>query len=508
MLSMQGAGPAAGLWWAVEPHLPGLWRDLLAQLPCLRRGSPGRKPDGAAALICAGTDLPDLAATGAGADLFPVTVTDRVGVSLRSQMLAADDPRPLLLTVGPAGRASLRGFPLIQGFRDRTGRRLGVLVGHWDRPDESGAAARTIRVRVPASRYGASAVPAILGAVRLVMSEAMRRRILRPLLVRVDVAGLGLDRATLRQCETHLDTLLAGYEAVSGRVTLALMERGLVPDHAAATVTLPPGRSCRMGVTLPPGRSVPVLLRLRQHAGAGSLPMLAIGLRSPDGTDAEAHGGAAARPVLLDSLFGACAAILPSGPDGRTGPQDHLISFAPTAALHAFGRCRAMDGIWEVTLTNTGPGPARMSLMLDDALPLWPEARQPAARLGACHSTAMDFDMLDAARPDYCEMRNRLEALVQRADALPPRVLRRALEPASWPAAMVYSGSRMYRMRGVADFRATGRAVSPASGRTACVTLAGDVATDRLLRECLEALADGTPAQARRRLALAMARGG
>ncbi|WP_145962881.1 hypothetical protein [Mangrovicoccus ximenensis] len=268
-----------------------------------------------------------------------------------------------------------------------------------------------------------------------------------------------------------------------------------------------------MDLILPPRRGAPVFLDLRQASAQGACGPLALSLQAQSGERLEiatgqpedescgeirAGNGGRAAVVCPDPLSG--------GPVQRLS---HVIGFAPTVPVALYGRNRAEAGEWNLTVRNPGPAAVRLTFNLDNAMPLLPEWQLPRASLRLSRSRDWDAEALDCVRPDFFGFDSRFEALVRRADHVPPLVLRRFVEVGSWPVASVCSGGRMLLLpmlgtKARAGFPALPQAVAR-SDADAVRDLLPEFVQDRLLELCIGLLASSPPLALAERLAEALA---
>ncbi|WP_172331175.1 hypothetical protein [Mangrovicoccus sp. HB161399] len=421
---------------------------------------------------------------------------------------------PLLLSVaaGRAGRGPVRRLqvPLAAEGGARAWLDAGRISGPF--PAAGGPAHWTLGWQLPPGIGGEMAGALILLGLQGVMEALSRPLCERPFLLQLDLAGLGLDRNAIRRLECALSEEMKRFSMITGRGALLVGELGFVQEYADASVILQPGRAVRMDLLLPKKRSAPVFLDLQQSAGSGACGPLALSLQAQSGERLDivtgrqqeegcseirtGNGGLAAK-VCADPRSGTAAARL-----------SHVIGFAPTFALSAFGRNRAEPGEWNLILRNIGRETARLTFDLDNAMPLLPDWQMPRASLQMSRSQEWDAEMLDYVRPEFFGYRGRFEALVKRADAVPPLVMRRYVEVGSWPVASVSAGTEIHPMPVLgARTRAGFPAMSlPVPVREAMAQeLSPAPQEDRLLGLCIELLANVPPRGLAQRLAEAVA---
>lgn len=364
---------------------------------------------------------------------------------------------------------------------------------------KSGTSLSRCALRLPIGVHGPLARATVQMAVDRILHDLIATQAAPPVLLRVDYAGLGMTRRDYSCLENQISGLLESYGARSGKPALMLGELGFVRGYTDANMALEPDTSSRVDVMVPKGRRSPILLNLTQHDAGGPRIPISIELRAPDGNTKELRYDRFGEAVEHLSGFGKMCAVIapPEMRNDHPGGLTHAIAFAPTQPGATLCGCPAQAGIWELTVTNTGPTSTALSVFFDDPMPLLPHWQSPRATLRRSRCRDVQPDMDEFIRPDFYNFRNRCDALLRHAGYVPPRIIRRHADPIAWPLVSVSRNTQLTRMVfnrsvGVAQpTLADDRLPCNEQGLAAVVPLQGS--NDTLIESFLEALRDGAP---------------
>ncbi|MBE3639470.1 hypothetical protein [Mangrovicoccus algicola] len=440
-----------------------------------------------------------------GALPLPVPRQAAAGHTAAQVWTQLPQPLPVVLSVTAAGAARRRMRRLAVPLVDAEGRRFWLPAGRISAPvladGSPGARHWEAAWQLPRGMGGEMAVATVLLGLQEVMQALSVASARHALLLRLDLAGLGLDRGAVRQLERLVSRQLRRFCWTTGQGALLLSERGFVQEYADAGMVLQPGRAARLDLLLPPDRRVPVFLDLQQSVAAGACGPLSLSLQAQSGERQEMstmpQDGETGR---FEAANGGLAAVLspdPATAAGRAARLSHVLGFAPTCSEPVYGRSCAEAGEWSLTLRNGGPATTRLSLALNGAMPLLPGWQMARASLRSSRSQGWDPEMLDYAQPEFFGLRSRFEAIVGRADPVPPLVLRRHVETGAWPLAAVCAGTRSH---GIPVHGPAGPETELRQPGSLALLRGLSVREDRLVALCVQLLAEAPPGRLTERL--------